>query len=392
MSDYYNNYDHISFKKAWSIDPAIARLLGECVAYINAILETPIIPKYRTELLKVSLIKGAQATTAIEGNTLSVEDIIKLREGSESLPPSKAYLQKEVDNVIDAMNFIMKKLVDKNEIDIISLALISHFHKSLGRGIGEAFNATPGEYRSSNVIVSSYRPPGSGKVIRLVENLCKWLKVEFGFPNNNEIGDAIIQAVVTHLYIAWIHPFSDGNGRTARLVEFYILMRAGVPNIASHVLSNHYNETRTMYSRQIEIATKNKDITGFLYYALEGYRDGLAEVLGTVQKSQLHVFWRSFIFDTFNEFNKDAAGTLNATMRRRRELILLWNFDDAVETKVIGKTNPDIISLYSRVSNKTLQRDIEWLSGQELLRKEGKGYILNMEILRDHMPRRVERR
>ncbi len=155
-------------------------MLGECVAYINAIIETPIIPKYRTELLQVSLIKGAQAITAIEGNTLSVEDIIKLREGSESLPPSKVYLQKEVDNVIDAMNFIMKKLVDKNEIDIISLDLIAHFHKSLGRGIGGAFNATPGEYRSSNVIVSSYRPPGAGKVIGLVENLCKWLKVEFG--------------------------------------------------------------------------------------------------------------------------------------------------------------------------------------------------------------------
>lgn len=391
MQDYYNNYDHISFKKAWSIDPAIAGLLGECVAYISAIIESPIIPKYRKELLQVSLIKGAQATTAIEGNTLSVEDIIKLREGRESLPPSKVYLQKEVDNVIDAMNFILKKLVDKNEIDIITPDLIAHFHKYLGRGIGEAFNATPGEYRSSNVIVSSYRPPSAGKVIGLVEKLCKWLKEEFGFPNNRDIGDAIIQAVVTHLYIAWIHPFSDGNGRTARLLEFYILMRAGVPNIASHVLSNHYNETRTMYSRQIEIATGNKDITGFLYYALEGYRDGLADVLGTVQQSQLHVFWRSFIFDTFNDFKKDSSGSLNTTMLRRRELILLWDFNEIVETTRIDKSNPDINSLYLDFSNKTLQRDIEWLAGQGLLRKEEKGYVLNKEILRSHMARRVER-
>jgi Fic family protein len=391
MQDYYNNYDHISFKKAWGINSSIARLLGECVAYINAIIESPIIPKYRTELLKVSLIKGAQASTAIEGNTLSVEHIIKLREGSESLPPSKVYLQKEVDNVIDAMNFIMKKLVDKNEIDIITPDLIAHFHKYLGRGIGEAFNATPGEYRSSNVIVSSYRPPSAGKVISLVENLCKWLKSEFGFPNNDDIGDAIIQAVVTHLYIAWIHPFSDGNGRTARLLEFYILMRIGVPNIASHVLSNHYNETRTMYYRQIEIATKNKDITGFLYYALEGYRDGLADVLGTVQQSQLHVFWRSFIFDTFNEFIKNSSGSLNTTMLRRRELILLWDFNEAIETTKVEKSNPDIHLLYLDFSNKTLHRDIEWLVGQGLLRKEEKGYVLNKEILRTHMARRVER-
>ena len=169
-------------------------------------------------------------------------------------------------------------------------------------------------------------------------------------------------------------------------------MRAGVPNIASHVLSNHYNETRTMYSRQIEIATRNKDITNFLYYALEGYRDGLAEVLGTVQKSQLHIFWRSFIFDTFNEFKKDSSGSLNTTMRRKRELVLLWNFNDAIETTVLENINPKINSLYSELSKKTLHRDIEWLSGQGLLRREGKGYVLNMEILKDHMPRWVERR
>lgn len=82
---------------------------------------------------------------------------------------------------------------------------------------------------------------------------------------------------------------------------------------------------------------------------------------------------------------------MNTTMLRRRELILLWDFNDAVETSMVGKPNPDIISLYLDFSNKTLQRDIEWLSGQGLLRKENKGYVLNKEILRNHMPRRVER-
>lgn len=78
-------------------------------------------------------------------------------------------------------------------------------------------------------------------------------------------------------------------------------------------------------------------------------------------------------------------------MLRRRELILLWDFTDAIETSMVGKTNPDIISLYLDFSNKTLLRDIEWLSGQGFLRKEEKGYVLNKEILRSHMPKRVER-
>jgi len=41
-----------------------------------------------------------------------------------------------------------------------------------------------------------------------------------------------------------IHPFGDSNGRTARLIEFYILLRAGLPDMVSHILSNHYNDTR----------------------------------------------------------------------------------------------------------------------------------------------------
>lgn len=57
---------------------------------------------------------------------------------------------------------------------------------------------------------------------------------------------AIFKAVVAHLYLAWIHPVGDGNGRTARLVEFQILLSSGVPSPAAHLLSNHYNQTRLL--------------------------------------------------------------------------------------------------------------------------------------------------
>ncbi len=62
--------------------------------------------------------------------------------------------------------------------------------------------------------------------------------------------------------------------RTARLVEFYLLMRAGVPDISSLVLSNFYNLTRSEYYRQIDKATNQNDITDFLFYAIQGFRDG----------------------------------------------------------------------------------------------------------------------
>jgi hypothetical protein len=68
---------------------------------------------------------------------------------------------------------------------------------------------------------------------------------------------AILKAMVAHLYLAWTHPFGDGNGRTARLIEFHILLSAGVPSPAAHLFSNHYNQTRAEYYRQLDRASKS---------------------------------------------------------------------------------------------------------------------------------------
>ena len=69
----------------------------------------------------------------------------------------------------------------------------------------------------------------------------------------NPIGEqsiAILRAITAHLYLIWIHPFGDGNGRLARLVEFTILLKSGIPSIAAHLLSNHYNATAEQNCQQ----------------------------------------------------------------------------------------------------------------------------------------------
>ena len=74
--------------------------------------------------------------------------------------------------------------------------------------------------------------------------MCDWLNSnewERVFGRNNVILTGIIKAIVAHLYIAWIHPFGDGNGRTARLLELQILLNSNIPTPAAHLLSNHYN-------------------------------------------------------------------------------------------------------------------------------------------------------
>jgi Fic family protein len=113
--------------------------------------------------------------------------------------------------------------------------LIKTFHYNIGKNLGEHLRAAPGQFRNAghNVVVGSYKPPLGKDVIPLVIRLCDWLKGTFHYEDGKQnFIEQVIQAVVCHVYIAWIHPFGDGNGRTARLIEFYLLLRAGLPDIA----------------------------------------------------------------------------------------------------------------------------------------------------------------
>jgi len=386
MSPTNIKYPHIQFKKAWKLKDKTIFQLGQCDAIIKAISNTPIRPDYREHLHSIALIKGAQATTAIEGNTLTYEQIQEIQKGKK-LPPSKEYLQIEVQNIIDAFNEILNNLVVQNKVLIIKPQLILTFHKLVGKDLGDHFEAIPGKFRNNNVTIGRYLAPEHKDVSGMIDQLCDWLQNEFHFGKEQSFEEAIIQAIVTHVYIAWIHPFSDGNGRTARLLEYYLLLHAGVPDIASHVLSNHYNLTRSEYYRQIENATLKKDLTEFIDYAILGFRDGLYETLSIIQENQLQITWRNYIYGIFD--NKKATGKASIAIKRRRNLILRIPVDDYLSEEEISALHPTIIRDYSELSERTLSRDLEELINAGLLDKKKEGYRAKVEILRKFMALRL---
>jgi Fic family protein len=110
------------------------------------------------------------------------------------------------------------------------------------------------------VVGNVYRGAPAEDCEHLLERLCEWLNGQDFTPREGmDAIYAILKAVVAHLYLAWTHPFGDGNGRTARLIEFHILLSAGVPSPAAHLFSNHYNLTRAEYYRQLDRASKSGD-------------------------------------------------------------------------------------------------------------------------------------
>ena len=156
------------------------------------------------------------------------------------------------------------------------------------------------------------------------------------------------------------------------------MLRGGNPDIASHILSNFYNQTRPEYYSQLDKATRTSDLSAFFDYALLGFRDGLALTLEVIQKSQFENTWQKLIYDTFDEIRSSVS---DEVYKRQRTLALEIPGDKAISLSEVSMLTVNLARTYAKVSEKTLQRDLEKLVNLELVVKTGDKYKANSEVL-----------
>lgn len=377
------NYPHLQFRQHWRATSKTVYELGQCDALVMAIRNFPLLPEYHQQLMNVSLTKGAQATTAIEGNTLSQEEIDLIRRGG-SLQPSKRYQATEVRNILEAYNNLLDELADEDHDELIRPELLLRFHKMIGKDLGDHFDAVPGQFRSDARRVGPYLAPHATDIRELLQQLCDWVRVEFHYQHGQTFTDSVVQAIVIHVYIEWIHPFADGNGRTGRLAEFYVLLRAGLPDIASHILSNFYNETRPEYYRKIQEAYLQRDLTDFIQYAVQGLRDGLLKTLDTIQVSMLEITWSKYIYDQFAE----RMYTKKGVFQRRRDLALALPWNDPVDSEQAAILTAALSGRYRGLTARTIKRDLTILVEMGLAVEKAGKYEANVTLLQSNIPRR----
>jgi len=355
--------------------------LGEAQSKCQHIAGVPLKPGTAQELFKLFLAKGALATAAIEGNTLTEEEVKKHLDGELKLPPSKEYLKQEVNNIIEACNAIGTEIIEA-EITDLTIEKIKRYNALILKKLPLGESVEPGDIRTHSVGVGTYRGAPAEDCEFLVERLCEWLNRDFRSPNQDEtMAYGILKAIVCHLYIAWIHPFGDGNGRTARLLEFEILLSSGVPAPSAQLLSNHYNQTRTEYYRNLDASHKSGgNIFPFIMYAVQGLIDGLVEQLGLIQEQQLHVHWMDYVHFMFR--NKDSAGDV----RRKRLVIDLSDRNDPVHALNARHISPRVAEAYAALTDKTLMRDINALLEMGLIAKTPQGLIANKNLMRAFLP------
>ncbi|MCC5815793.1 MAG: Fic family protein [Leptospira sp.] len=293
-------------------------------------------------------------------------------------------MEQEVKNVLDALNLLRDEMISGRPAFVLSSDRIKQFHKLIGKELGDHLEAIPGQFRTHEVTVGkNYRAPSFRYVDNLMDRFCEWVRDEFHFEKGQSFSTAIIQAIVCHVYIAWIHPFGDGNGRTARLVEFFLLLRAGVPDIASHILSNFYNETRNDYYKFLGETSRNGgDITPFIKYALTGFKDGLKQVLEKINENQLYTSWRNYVNEVFDN---DPSPSTKKVKKRQMSLILSMELSTSYTEATLLRVNSAVEIEFMNQSKRTINRDLGHLIELGLLINENDTFSANTKVLHGSM-------
>jgi len=262
------------FKPIYHYTDRIVKNLTLIAEARSIILNAPLLPKWEVSLRRDALIKSAHASTAIEGNPLTIEEVSALAAGREIMVRRKD--KQEVLNYIEAIERI-PEFAEKERFTQDDLIAIHKLvtKQTLGNPEDE------GVFRNRQVYVINratdkiiFTPPSTEQVPRLVNDFLEWFDAE----EMNEI-DPVIEAGITHYELVRIHPFIDGNGRTARLIATLVLSKRGFDVKRFFTLDDYYDNDRRSYYEALQLVDrKSIDTTGWLEYYTEGVAVSIKQV------------------------------------------------------------------------------------------------------------------
>lgn len=214
-------------------------------------------------LQKDSRSRNVHASTAIEGNPLTLEQVRALEEG-RGLSASSQRSEREVLNYFAGLRYIEQHA----DIQRIRHGDLFELHSILADGVMDQGQA--GRYRTIQVRVGQYTPPPAQDVSSLMMELLDW----WNGPASEL--SPVLSSAILHYRFEEIHPFADGNGRTGRALSLWDLYRRGFDTHHLFAVDEFYWEDRPRYYRSLaQVHVDQGDLSGWLEYCAEGYEQTL---------------------------------------------------------------------------------------------------------------------
>lgn len=211
------------------------------------------------EAIKSSQLEGASTTRKVAKKILE-----------NNLKPKNKSQQMIVNNFL-----LMKEVLARQDEDL-SIEMILELHKIATLNAIEN-QAIPGQLRKNDDIYvgdpyqeSFYQPPPSESLPERLEHLCTFANQCHSREDNDNFIHPIIKAIILHFMVGYIHPFGDGNGRTARALFYWSMLRSGYWLFEYVSISKLIQEKRTAYDVAfIYTETDDFDLTYFIYNQVE---------------------------------------------------------------------------------------------------------------------------
>lgn len=269
------------FEPKFTITPRLTHILMELEGLRQVINLLPVTPKLLTSLKESALLSSIHYSTMIEGNRLTQEEITKTIEQKKILV-GRERDQKEVFGYYQALAYVEKL---EREKAIISEEDIKKIHALV---MGDSNKkVTPSPYRTAQNVIREagthaivYLPPEPSDVPQLMKDLISWIK------KNPESLPAPIVAAIAHYQFATIHPYIDGNGRTARLLATLILRLSEYDLKGIYSLDEYYAKNLPAYYQALSVGPSHNyymgraesDISSWVEYFCSGMLDSFETV------------------------------------------------------------------------------------------------------------------
>ncbi len=237
-----------SWEPRYTLTATMARRLMEIEAARTAVEHVPLPPAVEAELRHRARVRSTHYSTRIEGNRLTLEEAEQVVAGRRT---SFAGRSRDVGEVRNYWNALLRVEDWADKKLPLTEDLIRRLHALVQRGT----RARPSAYRSDqNAIRDSgsgtiiYLPPRAADVPALMAQMVRWASQaeKAGVP-------VPVIAGLVHYQFVTIHPFYDGNGRTARLLATFILHRGGYGLHGFFSLEEHHARDLEGYYRSLAV-------------------------------------------------------------------------------------------------------------------------------------------
>ncbi len=314
-----------SFEPVYRITPKIALLLKRAEELKDQMSDAPLTPSVLASLRKTARLRTVHYTTKIEGNRLTLEQVREVLEQGKQFPGLQRD-EYEIKGSLAALDYVQVVARAKQPV---TQELIQQIH-GLVMGAGR-IDVPPTPYRDGQNVIQDgstrtivYLPPEASDVELLMRQLCFWVEANRMLPSP-------LVAAIAHYQCATVHPYYDGNGRTARLLATYILHRDAYDAKGVYSLDEYYGENLPAYYAALTVGPSHNyyegraqaDITGFIDYFLENLVYAFEKVLTQMQKAGLRG-------------EVDQSQLLRSLDSKKRKALVLFKEQSDVTAKEIG--------------------------------------------------------